>query len=141
LTAASAIFRLLALLDDVLTRPIVSAEMIVQNLGITGSRPFSTQPRRQAGVTQGDRTGAVSGVEDPEAQSVLSSAAKQMPVAMFGHPAGTSEVCFPGAPGALGLAVWIEMQHEPRDLGPIGAVIFGVDQAQIGDQVLFVIAR
>jgi hypothetical protein len=71
---------------------------------------------------------------------VRNSATKQMPIAVLGHPAGTSEVRLPGAPGALGLAVRIEMQHDPRDIGPIGAVIFGVEQAQIGDRVLFVIA-
>lgn len=52
------------------------------------------------------------------AQSVRRPAAKQMPVAVLGHPAGASEVCFPGAPGAFGLAVWIEVQHDPCDLGP-----------------------
>lgn len=56
------------------------------------------------------------------AQSVRRPAAKQMPVAVLGHPAGASEVCFPGAPGAFGLAVWIEVQHDPCDLGPVGAV-------------------
>jgi len=54
-----------------------------------------------------------------------------MPVALLGHPAGASEVCLPGAPGALGLAVWIEVQHDPRDRGPVGAVGFGVEQTVI----------
>lgn len=135
MTAAAAIFRLL-LLDYVMTP---ASRPVIRNLG---PRSCRKQPRRQAGVTQGDRIGTEPGVGGyPVGQSVRNSAAKQMPVAMFGHPAGTSEMCFPGAPGALALAVWIEMQHEPRDLGPIGAVIFGVEQAQIGDQMLFVIAR
>lgn len=129
---------MLALLDDVLTRPIVSAEMIIQKLEITPVLHTTTSPGWSY-ARRPDRGGI--GCEDPVGPSQLSSAAKQMPVAMFGHPAGTSEVCFPGVPGALGLAVWIEMQHEPRDLGPIGAVIFGVEQAQIGDQMQFVIAR
>ena len=67
-------------------------------------------------------------------------ATRQMLVAVLGHPAGASEVCLPGAPGAVGLAVRIEVQHDPGDLGPVGAVRFGVEQAEIGDQVLFVIA-
>ncbi len=54
-----------------------------------------------------------------------------MPVALLGHPAGASEVGLPGAPGALGLAVWIEVQHDPRDRGPVGAVGFGVEQPEI----------
>lgn len=67
-------------------------------------------------------------------------AAKQMPVAVLGHPASASEVCLPGAPGALGLVIRIEVEHDPRDLGPVGAVLFGVEQAEISDQVLLVIA-
>jgi len=32
------------------------------------------------------------------------------------------------------------MQHDPRNFFPIGAVGVGMEQAQVGDQVLFVIA-
>jgi hypothetical protein len=33
------------------------------------------------------------------------------------------------------------VEHDPRDLGPVGAVLFGVEQAEISDEMLFVIAR
>jgi hypothetical protein len=56
-------------------------------------------------------------------------AAKQMPVAVLTHPAGASEMCLPCASGALGLAVRVKVQHDPRDLGPVGAILLGVQQA------------
>ena len=61
-------------------------------------------------------------------------ATKQMPIAVLGHPAGAGEMGFPGAAGAVRLAVGIKVQHDPRDLFPVGAVGFGVEQAQIGDR-------
>ena len=51
------------------------------------------------------------------------AAAKQMPVAVLGHPVGAGEMGFPGAAGAIRLAVGIEVQHDPRDLRPVGAVL------------------
>jgi hypothetical protein len=43
------------------------------------------------------------------------------------------------APDQLPLGV--DVQRDPRDLAPVGAVCIGVEQAEIGDQVLFVVLR
>jgi hypothetical protein len=63
-----------------------------------------------------------------------------MPIAVLGHPVGAGEVASPRSAGALGLAARIEVQHDPRNLFPIGALGFGVEQAQIRDAVPLVIA-
>ena len=131
--------KLPALLDYVLTRPIVSAGMIAAELGIT---PRAAQNLvAELGLARGDRTKTLSGMGDPVGrQSVRCPAAKQMPIAVLGHPVGAGEMGFPGAAGAVRLAVGIKVQHDPRNLFPIGAVGFGVEQAQIRDQVELVIA-
>ncbi len=49
-------------------------------------------------------------------------------------------MCLPCASGVLGLAVRVKVQHDPRDLDPVGAVLLGVEQAEISDEILFVIA-
>lgn len=63
-----------------------------------------------------------------------------MPIAVLGHPVGAGEMGFPGAAGAIRLAARIKVQHDPRNLFPIGAVGFRVEQAQIRDLVPLVIA-
>ena len=49
-----------------------------------------------------------------------------------------------GRPRLLGARVWvmrgIEMQDDPGDLTPIRAFRIGIEKAQIGDEVLLVIA-
>jgi hypothetical protein len=67
-------------------------------------------------------------------------ATKQMPRAVLRHPVGAGEMGSPGAAGTIRLLGRIKVQHDPRNLFPVGAVGFGVEQAQLGDQVLFVVA-
>ena len=61
LTARRATSKLPALLDYVLTRPIVSAGMIAAELGITV--PCGPKPCRGTRPARGDRAGTLSGVE------------------------------------------------------------------------------
>jgi hypothetical protein len=71
---------------------------------------------------------------------VRCSATKQMPISVLGHPVGAGEMGSPGAAGTIRLLGRIKVQHDPRNLFPVGAVGFDIEQAQVGDQVLFVIA-
>lgn len=50
-------------------------------------------------------------------------------------------MAFPGSARAIGLPRGVDVQHESRDLRPVGAVLGSVEQAEIGNQVLFVVAR
>ncbi|OAF16491.1 hypothetical protein AYJ54_38000 [Bradyrhizobium centrolobii] len=45
------------------------------------------------------------------------------------------------SPGAFRFAIRINMQHDPSNLFPIGAVGLGVKEAPIGHQMLLVISR
>lgn len=74
------------------------------------------------------------------AQSVRCSATKQMAIAVLGHPASTRQMGFQGAARPIRLAVRIKVQHDPRDLFPVSAVHGSVEQTEISDQVLLVIA-
>lgn len=62
-----------------------------------------------------------------------------MPIAVLGYPMGAGEMSFPGAAGAIRRSIGIKVQHDFRDLFPISAIGFGVEQAQIGDKVPLVI--
>ena len=55
------------------------------------------------------------------------------------HPLAARQVAFPGASGPLGLLRRIDMQHDARDFGPVGAFRVRVEKAKISDQVLPVI--
>lgn len=67
--------------------------------------------------------------------------AEQVPIAMLGHPARPGEMGFPCATRPIRLALGIKVQHDRRNFPPVGTVLGCVEQAQIGYQVLFVIAR
>ena len=64
---------------------------------------------------------------------------QQAAVAALGHPMRARQVTFEAAPSSLLLASEIAMQDDPGYLGPIGAVPFGVEQAQIGHEMRLVI--
>ena len=69
------------------------------------------------------------------------AAAKKVSVAVLGHPASPCEMAFPSSARAIRLPRGVDAQHESRDLRPVGAVLGSVEQAEIGNQVLFVISR
>jgi hypothetical protein len=48
---------------------------------------------------------------------------------------------FPAAAGAVGLGVRVTVEDEPGDLASVGALGLGVQEAQIGDEMRFVIGR
>ena len=56
------------------------------------------------------------------------------------HPFGAREVTVIRAPRPLGLPLRVYMQHDPRDLAPVGAVRIGIERAEVRDEVLFVVS-
>ena len=66
--------------------------------------------------------------------------AQKMPVTILGHPAGAGQVRGPDCLGAFCVMRWIEMQNDPDDLAPVSAFRIGIEKAQIGDEVLLVVA-
>ena len=66
--------------------------------------------------------------------------AQQMPISILGHPAGAGQVRGPDCPGAFCVMRWIEMQNDPGNFAPISAFRIGIEKAQIGDEVLLIVA-
>ena len=64
-----------------------------------------------------------------------------MPISMFGHPLGPRQMALMGAARAFRLTIWIDVQYDLRNFAPISAFGVGVEQPQIGDQVLFIVRR
>ena len=58
---------------------------------------------------------------------------------MLGHPSGAREVAFERSPRAVGVAVRVNMQDDPRDIAPVGTVRIGIEQAQVRDEMLLVV--
>src|SRR5438105_13205718 len=63
-----------------------------------------------------------------------------MAITLLGHPSGTREVAFEGSPRAVGLVVWVDTQHDPRDIAPVGALLISIKHAHVRDHVLLVIS-
>ena len=68
------------------------------------------------------------------------AALEEMPIAFFRHPSSARKMALPGAPGAIRFTRWIDMQHDPSNFPPVRALGVGIKQAQIGDDMLLVIA-
>ncbi len=68
------------------------------------------------------------------------AAAKKVTVAVLGHPPRAGQVGFPGASRPIRFSRGVDVQHDFSNLLPIGAVAFSVEQTEIGDQMLLVIA-
>ena len=62
-----------------------------------------------------------------------------MAITLLGHPSGTREVAFERYPRAVGLVVWVDAQHDPRDIAPVGALLISIKHAHVRDRVLLVI--
>ena len=45
-------------------------------------------------------------------------------------------MAFEGLPGAIRFVVRVDVQHDPRDLAPIGTVRIRIEHAQVGDGML-----
>jgi len=48
-------------------------------------------------------------------------------------------VAFERYPCAVGLVVWVDAQHDPRDIAPVGAFRVGIEQTQVRDDMLLVV--
>jgi hypothetical protein len=46
---------------------------------------------------------------------------------------------FERSPRAVGVAVRVNMQDDPRDIAPVGTVRIGIEQAQVRDEMLLVV--
>ena len=46
-----------------------------------------------------------------------------------------------GTAGALGIMIRVYVQHDPRNLAPVGSFRIGIQHPHIGDGVLFVVRR
>ena len=68
------------------------------------------------------------------------AAAKEVTVAVHGHPSRAGQMSFPGASRPIRFSRGIDVQHHFNNVLPIGAVAFGVEQTEVGDQMLLVIA-
>jgi hypothetical protein len=73
-------------------------------------------------------------------ESVGCPAFQKMAIAMLRHPLGASQVAFPGPPRALGLLRRIDLQDDTRNLGPIRTLSLGVEEAQIGNEMVLIVA-
>lgn len=91
-----------------------------------------------------DRTTGYHGVEKgrsvPGCAGVDHGLFENLPITDFRHPLRTGKMAFPADARALSIGR-IAMQHDPRHLRPVGLIRLGVEQAEIGDEMHFVIGR
>src|SRR6266404_5179175 len=62
-----------------------------------------------------------------------------MTVTLRRHPSGAREVAFEGSPRAVGIVVRVNVQDDPGNRAPVSTFIVGVEQTEVGDDVLFVV--
>jgi hypothetical protein len=67
------------------------------------------------------------------------AAPKQMPVSDLRHPFRPGEVTVEGTARLIGLAVWVNVQDDPRDIAPVGTFRIGIEQTQVRDDMLLVV--
>ena len=70
---------------------------------------------------------------------VRRSASQQVLKAALADPSGAGQMALPDAFSPQRLFIRIELQDDLRDLLPIDAVVLGVQQTQIRDEVLFIV--
>jgi hypothetical protein len=58
---------------------------------------------------------------------------KQLPISDLRHPLSAGEMTIERAPRPIGLPLGVNVQDDPRDLVPIGAVCIGIKHAEIRD--------
>ena len=71
--------------------------------------------------------------------SIASIATQQVAIAVLGHPFRAPQVTFPSSARARGLGRGIDVQHQPRYPGPIGAFGFGIKKPKVGDEMVLVV--
>ncbi|KRQ94519.1 hypothetical protein CQ12_37525 [Bradyrhizobium jicamae] len=62
-----------------------------------------------------------------------------MAITLLPHPFSTREVAFECEPRAISIAVWIDAQHDPRDVTPVGALLISIKHTHVRDHVLLVV--
>jgi hypothetical protein len=63
----------------------------------------------------------------------------ELPVTMLGQPSGALQVAFPAGARPFGLSFGVHAQHDPRHLCPVRALRCGVEETQIGDEMVVVV--
>jgi hypothetical protein len=61
-------------------------------------------------------------------------------VAVLRHPFGARQVALPGAARPLGVLGGVDVQDDPRHLGPVGAFCVGIEETEIRDEMLTVVS-
>jgi hypothetical protein len=67
--------------------------------------------------------------------------AKKMLIPACGHPLGAIEMAFPGKACPRWFSHRVNLQDDARHLLSVGSVGFGIEEADIGDQMRSVVAR
>jgi hypothetical protein len=68
------------------------------------------------------------------------SAAKQIAIAVVCHPLCTRQVTIKRTASARRFAIRVDMQHDPSNFLPLGAVGLGIKKTPIRHQMLFIVA-
>ena len=55
------------------------------------------------------------------------------------HPFGALQVAFPAGARPFGLSFGVHAQHDPRHFSPVRALRCGVEETQIGDEMVVVV--
>jgi hypothetical protein len=71
----------------------------------------------------------------------MRAATQEMAVAMLSHPSCAREVALPSSPCARRFPGRIDLKYDGGDLFPIGLVGVAFEQAQIGDEMVLIVAR
>ena len=69
------------------------------------------------------------------------SAAKQIAIAVVCHPLCTRQVTIKCIASARRFAIRVDMQHDPSNFLPLGAVGLGIKKTPIRHQMLFIVGR
>ena len=64
---------------------------------------------------------------------------KQVPVSLPCRPSGAGEMAVEGLSRPIWFALRVDVQHDPRDLSPIGPFRIRIEQAHVGDGMLFIV--
>jgi hypothetical protein len=73
--------------------------------------------------------------------SVGAPAAQQMAIAMICHPSGASQMALERFARALRIAFGIDVKNDSCNFPPVRLASVGIEQPEIGDDVLLVIGR
>src|ERR1700704_1489883 len=61
-------------------------------------------------------------------------------IAVLRHPFGARQVALPDAARPLGVLGGVDVQDDPRHLGPVGAFCVGIEETEIRDEMLAVVS-